>query len=65
MISREAPNAAIGIAAAQGLGDHGDVGLDAVVLLRPAGGHAQAGDHLVEDQQRAVIARSASRTPSR
>ena len=40
-------------AAADDLAEHRQVGQDAVPLLRAAAGDAEAGDHLVEDQQRA------------
>ena len=45
------------ITAAHGLAQNRDIGLDAELLLRAAGGHAHAGDHFVEDQQRAVVVR--------
>ena len=44
----------MGKPAAERLGEGGDVGLDAVQLLRAARRDAEAGDDLVEDQQRTV-----------
>ena len=52
------------IAARDGLAEDGQVGSDAQILLRAAGREPEARDHLVEDQQRAVLAAEA-RTPSR
>ena len=48
-----------GQAAADDLAQNGQVGRDAVALLRPAERQAEAGHHLVEDQQGAMLARSA------
>ena len=45
--------------AADDLAQRRQVGLDAQQRLRPAVGHAEAGHHFVEDQQRAVLAASA------
>ena len=42
-------------AAAEHLAHHGQVGLDAEQLLGAAAGDPEAGDHLVEDQQRARL----------
>ena len=42
-------------AAADDLGKGGDVGADVVVLLRAASGDAEAGHHLIEDQQHAIL----------
>ena len=42
-------------AAAHHLAEDGEVGRDAVALLRPAAGDPEPGDHLVEDQERAVL----------
>ena len=47
--------AAHGQAAADNLAQGGDVGHDAVQPLRPARAHAEAGNHLVENQHRAVV----------
>ena len=57
MMSRAAAVGADGQAAADHLAEGGEVGPDAVALLRAAEGHAEAGHHLVEDQQRAVRGR--------
>ncbi len=43
-------------AAADHLAEHGQVGFDAVQLLGAAAGDAEAGDHLVEDEQGAGLA---------
>ena len=43
-----------GQAAADDLAERGEVGRDAVELLRAAAREAEAGHHLVEDEQRAV-----------
>ena len=45
---------AAGQAAADDLAEGGQVGLDAVELLRAAEGEAEAGHDLVEDEERAV-----------
>ena len=43
--------------AADHFAQRGEVGLDVVELLSAAGRHAEAGHHLVEDQQRIVCRR--------
>ena len=49
-------------AAADDLPQHGEVGQDAEPLLRAAAGDPEAGDHLVEDEERAgVVARRPQR----
>ncbi len=50
------------IAAAQPLGDDGDVRLNVIELLRAAGSDPHAGDHFVEDQERLVVLRQRLRT---
>ena len=57
MMSRRAAVSADGQAAADDLAERGDVGRDAVQLLRAAAREAEAGHHLVEDEQRAVAPR--------
>ena len=52
-------------AVAQRLAEAGQVGRDAVALLRAARREPEAGDDLVEDEQRAVPRAPARRTPSR
>ncbi len=51
-----------GRAAADRLGDAGDVGDDAVALLGAAEGDTEAGDDLVEDEQHAVLVAEAAQT---
>ena len=43
--------------AADDLAQHREVGVDPVELLRPAGRHAEPGDHLVEDEERPLLPR--------
>ena len=59
---RHADAAERDVAAGDALGELHDVGLDAVVLeAEPAPGAAEAGDHLVGDQQHVVLASQISR----
>ena len=53
------------IAAADRLAERAQVGRHAQVLLRPARAHAKGAEHLVEDQQHAVLAASAGAAASR
>ena len=62
--SRRPPYAPTGQSAADDLAERRQVGPDAVALLRAAARHAEAGHHLVEDQQRARRRVHSSRSPS-
>ena len=63
MISRAAAEGRERQAAADDLAEDRQVGRDAVALLRAAARDAEAGDHLVEDEQRARRRRRARAAP--